>query len=324
MNDEIDGYFDNGVAAYGAMPEGYAAPAPAPAARPQQPVQNFAPPTPRTGPMVTSLMLQGLREFDLPARCALIALSRVTWLFFSKVSDGQTQSALGVLELYRSLWNLKRDVIAPGFVGHGPEYMPGMLPVAEWSTPMRQSMAYTLAGATGFHDDITQVLVRMPDSMAALPEWFVRLRNVIPSVDLPTLRGYIDAPLPSSGDPILYLANFVRDDLQQCMGATSPTPPPAPAPAPPSRTVPFVPIVGRPTGLPVPSSPPAGPPPPPGGGAGSPGMQPSQPASSAASGGASFALLVVLALLGVGGYLAWQDSQKAKAALSEGQESDDE
>jgi hypothetical protein len=323
MNDEINGYFDDGVAAYGAMPDGYSAPT----ARTAQPVQNFAPPKPRTGPMVTSLMLEGLREFDLAARCALIALSRVTWLFFSKVSDGQTQSALGVLELYRSLWNLKRDVIAPGFAGHGPEYMPGMLPAAEWSTPVRNSMAYALAGATGFHDDITQVLVRMPDNMAALPAWFVQLRNVLPAADLPVIRAYVDAPLPTTGDPILFLANFVRDDLQQCMGVTAS--PPQPAQPPPSRSVPFRPYLPSQqvvTQLRPALAPPAPPPALPpvieqgGGGGGAPPSRPSQP-----SGGVSLAVLVVLALLGWGGYLAWQDSQKQKA-LGEGraEETDDE
>ncbi len=299
--DEIDGYMDEGISNYGVPPslaDNIATPKAAPPtpARPAAPapprVQNFAPPTPRTGPMV-SVLFRGLGDFDILGRCAIVALSRVAWLFWAKVADGQTNIALGVLELYRSLWNLKRDAIASGFIGHGAEHLPGILPAAEWSQQMRYSMAYSLAGATGFQTDIANVLARMPDSMAALPAWFATLTSTLPAADLPSARTYVDAPLPTTGDPVRYYANYVRDDLSQCGTPAAPTPPATQTyqtQAPQGQTVaPF-----------RPSSSPSG-------GGAAPGT--GGPGSSPASGGGGIAIAVVLALLVAGGYYAYQDSK---------------
>lgn len=304
LDDGIDGYLDEGISTFATMP-GYSdistppsaasappAPQPQPQAAPRPPVQNFAPPAPRTGPMVT-VLFRGLGDFDVAGRCAIVALSRVAWLFWSKVADGQTTAALGILELYRSLWNLKRDSIASGFVGHGVEHLPGILPAAEWSQPMRYSMAYAMAGATGFYTDVANVLARMPDSMAALPQWFQQITAALPASDLPALRAYVDSPLPMSGDPAIYYANYVRDDLSRC-GAPATAPAPAPTQyqtqAPQGQSIaPF-----RPAPSPTP------------GGSATPGT--GGPGASS-SGGGLFSLLAMLALIGYGGYLAIQDSK---------------
>jgi len=322
FDDGIDSYVDEGIAGYGTVasiadvstipsaapsPIPQAAPqiqqqaaprpqpAPPPPQRPRQPTQNFAPPLPRTGPMV-SVLFRGLGDFDLAGRCAIVALSRVAWLFWSKVSDGQTTVALGVLELYRSLWNFKRDAIASGFIGHGIEHLPGILPAAQWSQDMRYAMAYSIAGATGFQTDIANVLARMPDSMASLPPWFATLASTLPVADLPSARTYVDAPLPTSGDPIVYYANYVRDDLSQC-GTPATTTAPAPAPtqyyASSSAPQTFVPTLapGTPGGSDAPGT----------GGPGSP--------APSSGGGGGIALVIMLAILGYGGYLAFQDSK---------------
>ncbi len=307
---EIDGYMDEGLVGYGASSSiadvATPAPAPAPAPRPapaaprpppvRQPTQNFAPPLPRTGPMV-SVLFRGLGDFDLAGRCAIVALSRVAWLFWSKVQDGQTTVALGILELYRSLWNYKRDAIASGFIGHGIEHMPGILPSAQWTQDMRYSMAYSIAGATGFQTDIAQVLARMPDSMASLSTWFPTLVSTLPVADLPSARLYVDAPLPTSGDPAVYYANYVRDDLAQCATPASTSTSTAPV-APPAPTQYYAAQTSTPTFAPT--------------------LAPGTPGGSATPGGGSggapsssggIALVIMLAILGYGGYLAFQDSK---------------
>ena len=311
MNDDIDSYVDEGYSAYDGVPSDYRAPGAAPAPQPAQaapppprpaaprpPTQNFSPPTPRTGPMV-SVLYRGLGDFDVVGRCAIVALSRVAWLFWSKVADGQTTVALGILELFRTLWNLKRDSIASGFIGHGQEHLPGILPAAEWSQQMRYAMAYSIAGATGFYTDVANVLARMPDNMAALPPWFRTLTTALPAADLPLVRTYVDAPLPSSGDPAVYYAGYVRDDLSQCgVPAQSPSTYTAvPQPPQPQQMAPFAPA----------SSPSGGSGQPGTGGPGSGGS--SSSGSSGSSGGGNIALLFMLALLGYGGYLAYQDSK---------------
>jgi len=256
---------------------------------------------------MVSVLFRGLGDFDLAGRCAIVALSRVAWLFWSKVQDGQTTVALGILELFRSLWNLKRDTIASGFIGHGQEHLPGVLPAAEWSQQMAYAMAYAIAGATGFQSDIANVLARMPTSMAALPGWFPTLVSALPAADLPSARTYVDAPLPSSGDPVVYYAGYVRDDLSQC-GAPASATPPVPAPAPPTyqsvtqpqQMAPFRPGTATTGGGSA------------GAGAGGPGSSSSSAAGG--GGGGNIALLFMLALLGYGGYLAYQDSKPKEGA----------
>ncbi len=306
--DDVEDYFNEGIDSFNQAPEGYATEpvVPAPSSR------NFSPAVPRTGPLVTPLVLQGLSnlgEFDRAGICAVAALSRLGWLFFSKVQDGQTLGALGVLELYRSVWNWKRDILMPGFAGHSPEHVPGILPQAVWTTPMRQSFAYVFAAMANYSPITAGILATMPANMSELPAWFPRLRNSFTASAQSLLRAYVESPMPSSGDPIAYLARFVRDDLNQCMGTprTEATPPP-PQPATAasvqteisrqnqnvSASVPIVPVKG-----------------PEGAGSSGGGGRP----AAASSGGVNVFTILLLTIVGIGGYMAWQDSQKKAPAL---------
>lgn len=252
-----------------------------------------SPPPPSAAPA-----LSGLGDFTLEGRCSLTALSKLLWRFFAQVADGQTMAALTTLAVYQSLYNLKRNVIAPGFSAAVVASLPARLPDVSWSQPAIDSAKLVLAGSFGPNTAVIAALRAMPSNMGALGAWFPTLRNAAPPEDLAVLRTYQDAPMPVGGDQARILSSYVADDLVDCQG------PPAPTPLPPAPT--------RPPAPPPPPPPPSPPRVNPSGTTTSSGTAP----APSRSGGIGLLGYALVALAGYGAWLAYQDSKKTKGGVA--------
>lgn len=252
---------------------------------PLPPVAVVAP-APASSPQARALA-GGLGDFTPEGRCVLTTLSKLLWRFFSQVADGQTMAALTTLAVYQSLYNLKRNVIAPGFSPAVVAGLPLRLPDVSWSQPMIDSAKLVLAGAFGPNAAVIAVLRAMPQNMGAVGAWFPTLRNAAPPEDLATLRAYQDAPTPVGSDPARILSAYVADDLVECQGPrVAPAPPPPPPP----------PRVNTGSGSTASGAPP--------------------PTQRVREGGLGFFGFALLALAGYGAWLAYQDAKKLKSGVS--------
>ena len=263
--------------------DGVTAAAPAPAARVVVPFRG----NPVPSPLRHDTRFGGLGEFSAGAVCAIRALDKLIWRFFSQVNEGATLDALVTLEVFRTLYNIKRASIAPGFTAAQQAALPTTLPLAEWSAEMVRASALSLLGGLGTSDPrIPAALGRMPASMAALPNWWTGFRALLTPRDEQVLRAYIELAMRPGEDVSRALATYVVEDLRACVAP----PPPVPGAPPPPPPVP---------GAPPP--PPAAPPP-----------QARPPAP--ASGGIGLLGWGLLGLVAYGAWLAYGDGQEVKHA----------
>lgn len=300
MSDEYDpdaeaSAYSDDEHAYGADPDL----APAPAA-----------PRPAAEPRARRRSLSGLGDFSPEGACTVTALAKLLWRFFTQVTDGNTQDALVTLSVYRSLYNMKRAVVAAGFSAAAQGQLPVTIPDTSWSQPMMASAVLLLLGAYGPTDTaVVNVLRTMPLNMAALATWFPNLRNATTPEEATALRAYSDAPMPvGDPNPARILAAYVVDDLHACNPAAAA--PPIPTPSAPAPTpAPFVAVPQAPQ--PVTMAPLR------------PQQTPSQnPQTSSGGqqreGGMGLWGLALLALAGYGAWLAYQDHQKVMAERKHG------
>jgi hypothetical protein len=282
------------------------------------------------GTLQHSTRFGGLGEFTPEAVCAIRALDKLVWRFFSQVNDGSTLDALTSLNLFRSLYNHKRATIAPGFSTAEQGVLPQVLNENAWTQDMIRAVVMSLLGGLGRSDArIPTKLGQIPTSMAQLPSWWTGLRDMLTPADLQALRGYIEVPLPTGVDPTTIIARYVQEDLQACAAGSSPTAsapaPSAPAPsAPAPAPVRFDPATGRMVTLPpvlltIPG----------GSGGGAPPPRNTSPSETTSSGGArassgigllGFALIAIAAY---GAYLAYEDGKKTPAQLRGEEDEDD-
>lgn len=292
--------------------------APAPAS-PAQPFKgNPVPSKMRLATLRHNTRFGGLGDFSPEGVCAVNALAKLIWRFFSQVNDGTTLDALATLNVYRSLYNYNRALLAPGFTPAAAAALPASLPDAAWTADVRTSTELVLVGALGSSDSaLVSAISAMPTSMAQLPNWWTGLSRSasLNASDLAALRTYIEIPMPRSADPATILAAYVADDLRACAtGAPAPGPTPtqqgysAPTPQQTAQTIrcsdgSIVPV-GTPCPPPPGSSSPGGGNPGGGGGGG-----------SAPARGVGMMGLVLGALALYGLYLAVQDGKKTPAQL---------
>jgi hypothetical protein len=297
-------YFDPPA---GYAPAGPAAPAPRAPAPTTVPFRG----NPVMSPLRHDTRFGGLGEFSADAVCSLRALDKLAWRFFWQVNEGSTLDALTTLNVFRALFNRKRAAIAPGFTAQQQTVLPVSLTENAWDQAMIRAVVLSFVGGLGTSDArLVQTLGNIPQSMAALPNWWTGFRDMLPAVDQQVLRAYIEVPMPVGGDPATQLAAFVVDDLNLCRNppAASPPPPAAPPPAPPGAPPTRFPLTVRGGSLPI--TPFAIP-----GSGGPPSQNPANGDSRSSGGGAAssggIGLLgwSLLGLVAYGAWLAYQDHQ---------------
>lgn len=281
------------------------------------PARSAPAPTP-VGPLVSPLNLgavppapparRGLGDFTPMARCELVSLARLSYLFLSNVNQGETSKALAVLGVFRFLFNDSRATIAPGFAPELQAILPTSVPDVSWSAAMQRAMGLSLVGALGASNAALRAAVaNLPGNMAALAGWFPTFQATLAPGDA-SIADYANAPIVTTLDYAAQVGRIARDDLQACAApaATAPSPAPAPTGATPPPTSP----VYRPGQIPgVPSLLPIVAPGTPGTPVTSSGGSTPAPSSG---GGTGLLTIGVLALVAYGGYLAYKDVQAKK------------
>jgi hypothetical protein len=189
------------------------------------PSQHAAVPTSVTvtgNPQVSHLRvgLEGLRlgEFDAQQMCFLRPLVRLAWAYLATMAEGHTMDALGLLEVYRSLYNARRDAIAPGFAPEMRALLPARLDEAAWTDPMRISIALVLGSLTGSTAARRERLAAIPASAGAIGSWFASIRGLF---DESSLRTYLEVPRFGGEDFALSVRRAVEGDVAACLAPTS-------------------------------------------------------------------------------------------------------
>lgn len=307
--DSTNGYGSEDWNAYGAgaAPE-YIAPTPSAHANATGPVV--------TGNAQVSTLRRGLEgaakpglggvfgDFDATQRCYVVPLARLAWAFIATAAEGRTADALGILSVYRSLYNSQRGAIVSGFSAAAREALPASLPEIAWTDPMRLSMQLVLSGATGGRPERNAALNAMPNSVAALGTWFAGARGAF---DETNLRTYLEIPRVGGETVAASVLRAVPDDVARCI-APSPGPvtigPATGIRCPPGQIL----VAGRcqqatayvPPSYVPPSQNPPGPPGPPG---------PPEPPAPRQSGGTGI-LIGLLVVLAAGAWWVYRDEER--------------
>lgn len=259
-----------------------------------------------TGPIVTANAqvsplrrgLEGLRlgEFDARQLCFVRPLARLAWAFLATQAEGRTMDALGLLSVYRDLYNSQRAAIASGFSTALPERLPEIV----WDDPMRISVALVLGGLTGSTAERRAALARVPESMGAVGAWFSTLQPLFS--DQTGLRTYLEVPRVAGETVAASVLRAVQDDVATCLSPSSTIGPATGIRCPPGQIL----VAGRcqqavayrPPGTPSQN--------PSGGGGGAP-PPPGAPPPARSSGGGFLLVIAVLAGLG---YMVYRTEQK--------------
>jgi hypothetical protein len=284
-----------------------------------------------TGPVVTgnaqvSTLRPGLEgrglgsslgDFDATQRCFVGPLSKLVWAFLATTGEGRTYDALGILSVYRALFNSQRAAIVSGLSAAARDALPVSLPEDAWTDAMRSSMQILFVSVSSRAEQ-ARALAALPGSVAEIPAWFAANRSLW-SASEAQLRTYLEVPRGESVASSVLAA--VRSDVDACLARLAP-PDPVPDPAtigpvapircPPRQML----IGGRCMNVTVTPGPPRQNP----RGAGTDPFFPNTPARPAPSGGGL--LLVVVAALAAGVWWVMRDeeriaNEKALRALDE-------
>lgn len=266
----------------------------------------------QVSPLRTGLEALRLGEFTPTQICYVRPLSRLAWAYLATMAEGRSYDALGILSVYRALFNSQRGAIVGGLSPAAQSAWPSSLPEIAWTEPMRLSMQIVLSATTGGRADRNQALARMPSSAVEIASWFNASRGLF---DESAMRAYLEVPRVGGEELAASVMAAVQDDIARCL-SPAPTIGPAtgiaPVQCPPGSRA----VGGRcvsvslPQGTPTTSAPPRQNPQ---GGGGS--VVPwSRPSSG--SGGGQGLLLVLLAALAAGAWWVYRDDEK-KAALRE-------
>jgi hypothetical protein len=159
-----------------------------------------------------------LGDFSTDQRCLVVPLVRLAWAFFATTAEGRTSYALGILSVYRALYNSQRAAIAPGFNAAARDALPVSLPEIAWTDGVRLSMQIVISGATGGRADRNAALASMPASVAELGAWFMRSRGLW---DESTMRAYVEVPRVGGETLASSVSAAVQDDIERCLAPAS-------------------------------------------------------------------------------------------------------
>ena len=268
------------------------------------PPSGASSPPPRRG------LAGGLGTFTPLAVCELKALSRLSYLFLTHVSAGDTQKALAVLGVFRALYNDAQATIRTGFSTSAQAALPASLPETAWTTQMQVAMGLSLTAALGESNTALRTAIsNMPGNMAALAALFPTFQASLAPGDT-SIADYANTPVMTRSDYGAAVGAIARDDLQSCIAPAAP----APTTSDQFYRAPSGTTLRVPTPAPTPS----------GGGAGG-GSTSTGTGSRSSSGGpapvggtaGNIMTIAFLALVGYGAYLAFvKDGQTPNKGLS--------
>lgn len=269
----------------------------------------------QVSPLRRGLEALRLGEFTASQLCYMRPLSRLAWAYLATMAEGRSYDALGILSVYRALFNSQRAAIVGGLSPAAQAALPASLPEIAWTDAMRLSMQIVLSATTGGRADRNEALLALPSNAGEIAVWFAARRGVF---DEAAMRAYLEVPRVGGEELAPSVMAAVRDDVERCLSPAptiGPTTGFAPVTCPPGTTS----VGGRcvsvslPPGTPTTSAPPRQNPPSGGGGA-APWSRP-----STGSGGGQGLLLMLIAALAAGAWWVYRDDEK-KAALREAPE----
>lgn len=210
--------FNYGTERDGYAADGYTVPAEsAPAPRPAPPVVTG---NPQVSPLRRGLEALRLGEFTAEQLCYMRPLSRLAWAYLSLMSDGSSYDALGVLSVYRALFNSQRAAIVGGLSPSAQSALPSSLSEIAWTDPMRLSMQIVLsASISAGRADRNEALLRMPTSALEIAAWFRASRGLF---DETSLRTYLEVPRAAGSELAPSILAAVRDDIETCLHPAAP------------------------------------------------------------------------------------------------------
>lgn len=313
FDDNVSDYLD-AAGKYSSESDGYGRDGysvPSEAAPPAAPAPSRTTANAQVSTLQPGLEALRLGEFTPTQICYVRPLSRLAWAYLATMAEGRSYDALGILSVYRALFNSQRGAIVGGLSPAAQSAWPVSLPEIAWTEPMRLSMQIAISATTGGRADRNQALARMPSSAAEIGSWFGTARGLF---DESAMRTYLEVPRVGGEELAPSVMAAVQDDIARCL-SPAPTIGPAtgiaPVQCPPGSRA----VGGRcvsvslPQGTPTTSAPPRQNSQ--GGGTVVPWSRP-----SSGSGGGQGLLLVLLAALAAGAWWVYRDDEK-KAALRE-------
>ena len=167
----------------------------------------------------------GLGDFSPTQLCYVRPLARLAWAFIALNAEGRNYDALGILSVYRALFNSQREAIVGGFNSAAArEALPASLPEIAWTDAMRLSMMLILSSVAS-RPEQARALAALPASMAQIAAWFATNHSLF---DEAALHTYLEVPRMGGEEIAPAVLRAVQDDVNTCLA------PPAPTPAPPS------------------------------------------------------------------------------------------
>jgi hypothetical protein len=279
FDDNVSDYLD-AAGKYSSESDGYGRDGysvPAEAAPPAAPAPSRTAANAQVSTLQPGLEALRLGEFTPTQICYVRPLSRLAWAYLATMAEGRSYDALGILSVYRALFNSQRGAIVGGLSPAAQSAWPVSLPEIAWTEPMRLSMQIAISATTGGRADRNQALARMPSSAAEIGSWFGTARGLF---DESAMRTYLEVPRVGGEELAPSVMAAVQDDIARCLS-------PAPTTSAPPRQNSQ------------------------GGGTVVPWSRP-----SSGSGGGQGLLLVLLAALAAGAWWVYRDDEK-KAALRE-------
>ena len=217
MSDDYGSLGDylDGVNGYVSESDGYSSAPVAPT--PQKPFRGNA--------LVSTLRLDGIRLGALAPEqlCSVQALSRLAWAYLALMADGRTSDALGVLSVFRAIFNDQRSVFVSGFSDAGQRNLPTSLPDTAWTSDMRLAMQIILLAI--LTESRASTLSQAPDSAASLGTWYAALRAVVSDAEETALnlRAYLNIPQSGTETLASVVAQSVVDDIRACRSGSAST-----------------------------------------------------------------------------------------------------
>jgi len=279
FDDNVSDYLD-AAGKYSSESDGYGRDGysvPAEAAPPAAPAPSRTAANAQVSTLQPGLEALRLGEFTPTQICYVRPLSRLAWAYLATMAEGRSYDALGILSVYRALFNSQRGAIVGGLSPAAQSAWPVSLPEIAWTEPMRLSMQIAISATTGGRADRNQALARMPSSAAEIGSWFGTARGLF---DESAMRTYLEVPRVGGEELAPSVMAAVQDDIARCLS-------PAPTTSAPPRQNSQ------------------------GGGTVVPWSRP-----SSGSGGGQGLLLVLLVALAAGAWWVYRDDEK-KAALRE-------
>ena len=150
--------------------------------------------------------------------CVVDALGRVAWATWERAGRGQTFDALEYLDVFRGLYNLEIENLAPGLTPATAAALPTRLDAAQWDPPMARAVAAMAALALIRSDarPSVEAVRSMPSSFAQVGGWFTRtMRPAVSASVASNLGRYVDIR-PGDEELLITVSRAVKNDLRAC------------------------------------------------------------------------------------------------------------